>query len=381
MVMTAGRIAEISLSASRTALCAASPEGSTLLPNFTELFKIQHMDALEFLKRSRQSEPQSVYVVFGDEEFLVQQVREELVQLLIGEVDPTYAVSVYDLERASWPSICNDLHTLPFLSPRRVVVVEQADAFVSAHRSELEKYVAKPAPGTLILLTKSWVSTTKLAKLIPDAATISCKTPRLGQLPAWCVQRAKTIYKKRLDPQAAERLVEYCEPSLGLLDQELAKLATFVFPADSISRDDVERLVGRSRGAETFKIFEALAQGQPARAMHILQQQLAEGHEPMALLGAFSWQLRRVALAWRRHQQGVRLAEALSEADFQRWQIPNAEALMRQLGRRRLNQLMDWLLEADLGIKGNSSLAPSMQLERLLLKLIGGGGARSQAKP
>jgi DNA polymerase-3 subunit delta len=166
---------------------------------------------------------------------------------------------------------------------------------------------------------------------------------------------------------------------LGLLDQELAKLATYVGASASITAIDVESLVGRSRTAETFKIFEAIGQGQPARAIHLLQQLLAEGQDPMALLGAFSWQLRRVALAWRRHQQGVRLADALAEADFQTWQIPNAEALMRHLGRRRLNRLLDWLLETDLGMKGNSLVPPARQIERLLLKLIAGGASTARS--
>lgn len=336
------------------------------------------MDALEFLKRSPKGTPQPIYVLVGDDEFLLQQVRQELVGFLLQDADPAYAVSVYESDRANWPTIRSELQTLPFLSPRRVVVVEQADSFVSNYRAELEKYLARPAPGTLLLIVKSWVSTTRLAKAVPDAATIACKTPKPAQLPNWCVQRAKSAYGKRLEDRAADLLVLCCEPSLGILDQELAKLATYVGEKANITVDDVDRLVGRSRAADTFKIFDAIGQGQPALAMQILQRLLAEGHEPIALLGAFSWQMRRLGLAWRRHQQGVRLGDALREVGLSDWQIPQAEAQMRRLGRRRLNHLLDWLVETDLGLKGNSPLPPTMQLERLLLRLIAAGPSASR---
>lgn len=335
------------------------------------------MDALEFLKRSKQGRSHPLYVLSGDDEFLLRQVRQELVGFLLADADPAYALSVYDPDCAVWPTIRTELQTLPFLSPRRVVVIEQADSFVSAHRAELEKYLADPAPGTLILIVKTWSSTTRLAKAIPDAATIICRTPKPAQLPAWCIQRAKSVYSKRLEDRAADLLVQYSEPALGILDQELSKLATYVGGTDRITVDDVDRLVGRTRPAETFKIFDAIGQGQPALAMQILQRLLAQGHEPIALLGAFSWQLRRLGLAWRRNQQGSRLSDALRQVGFNDWQIPQAETQMRRLGRRRLNHLIDWLVETDLGLKGSSPLPPAMQLERLLLRLIATGTSAS----
>src|SRR5262249_20141353 len=163
--------------------------------------------------------------------------------------------------------------------------------FVTEFRSQLEKHVAKPAKGVLILEVRTWLATTKLAKAIPDAATIACKAPRPAQLPAWCAQRAKSAYSKKLADPAARALLELIEPSLGLLDQELAKLATYVGTAAEITAEDVDTLVGRSRGADVFRILDAIGQGKAGEALAILQRALADGEEPIGILGAFSWQL------------------------------------------------------------------------------------------
>src|SRR6266568_5624106 len=327
------------------------------------------MDAVDFLSKSRRGEPQPVYVLFGDEEFLKRQARAALTTWLLGDADPAFAVSTYPGDQADWSTIRGELQTLPFLSPRRVLVIDQADEFVSNNRQTLEKYVARPAPGVLILDVRTWPATTKLAKAIPDAATLVCKTPKPAQLPSWCVQRASAEYGKKLAAPAAQLLVELVEPSLGLLDQELAKLATYVGDAAAIAMQDVDVLCGRSRSAETFKIFEMIGQGKAGEALSILERLLADGEEPLALLGAFSWQLRRLAQSVRLVSQGLSLPQALSEVGFGPWQIDKVEPQLRHLGRRRLDKLFDWLLEADLGMKGNSALAPAVQLERLVVKL------------
>src|SRR5262245_51998418 len=209
------------------------------------------MDAIDFLSKLAKSPPQPVYVLHGDEEFLKRQARTELIPHLLEDADPAYALSAYPGDRTDWSTIRGELDTLPFLAPRRVVVIEQADDFVSEHRQELEKYVAKPGQGVLVLDVRSWPANTKLAKTIPDAAVVACKTPKPAQLPGWCIQRAKSAYGKKLGEPAAQLLVDLIEPSLGLLDQELAKLATYVGEAPAISAEDVDVLVGRSRTAET----------------------------------------------------------------------------------------------------------------------------------
>src|SRR5438876_1224901 len=151
------------------------------------------MDALDFLNKPRKAKPQPVYVLFGDEDFLKRLVRQALEQMLLDDADPTFAMTTYPGETADWSVIRSELATLPFLSPCRVVVVELADPFVTTFRPQLEKYVGQPAAGALILEVKTWASNTRLAKLVPNDATILCKALRGQQVPGWCVQRAAAV--------------------------------------------------------------------------------------------------------------------------------------------------------------------------------------------
>src|SRR5262245_1476293 len=327
------------------------------------------MDAFEFLAKAAKTKPQPVYVLFGDEDFLKRQVRAALEPLLLEDADPAFAISVYPGEEANWSTVRSELDTLPFLSPRRVIVIEQADPFVTEHRAQLEKYITKPSKGTLILEVHTWASNTKLAKALPDDVSIACKALKPFQLPPWCVQRAQAEYQKKLSTAGAELLADLIEPSLGLLDQELAKLATYVGDRAAIDVDDVDILCGRSRSAETFKVFNAIGEGKIADALAILHRLRDEGEEPIAILGAFSWQLRRLAQAARFIKQGESVQQALAQAGARDFAMKGWEQQMKHLGMKRLEKLYDWLLELDLGLKGSNPLPSWMQLERLVIRL------------
>src|SRR5262249_24183353 len=136
------------------------------------------MDSLAFLERVTKAKPQPIYVIAGDEDFLKRQVLTALKPLLIGDADESFAVSNFAGDKAELSAVRDELATLPFLGPRRWVIVDSADPFVTRYRAQLEKYFTEPTgPGVLLLDVKTWPANTRLAKLLGDAATIVCKAP------------------------------------------------------------------------------------------------------------------------------------------------------------------------------------------------------------
>ncbi len=330
------------------------------------------MDALQFLDKSAKAKRQPVYVLLGDEDFLKRRCRDAIIPLVLGDADPEFAVAAYPGDKLDFSTVRNDLDTLPFLAPARIVIVEQADAFVTEHRAALEKYVAAPSKvGVLVLDVKTFPETTKLAKALPDAAKIACKGPPPYKLAEWCVSWSAAGHGKKLAPDAAELLVELVGPQMGLLDSELEKLAVAIGTKETIEAGDVDRLVGRSRAADVFRILDAIGEGKPAEALAVLGQLLEEGEEPLAILGPLTYQLRKLATVGRVLAQGQSLGPAMDKAGVPSWPKAraSAERQVRHLGRRRLEQIPEWLVEINLGLKGGNPLPPRLQIERLIVKL------------
>src|SRR5205823_13827311 len=103
------------------------------------------MDSLTFLDRATKAVPQPLYVLHGDEPFLKRQVQAALRKLVLGPDENGFALSTYPGDKPTWAAVHDELETLPFLSPRRLVVVENADPFVTRERARLEKFVTELA--------------------------------------------------------------------------------------------------------------------------------------------------------------------------------------------------------------------------------------------
>jgi DNA polymerase III subunit delta len=335
------------------------------------------MDALDFLDQPVASPPLPLYVIHGDEPFLKRQVLSRLRDSILGDEDDAFALSRHAGPTATLGAVMADVDTLPFLSAHRLVIVEDADPFVTKYRAQMEKLLGRPAgAGVLILDVKSFAATTRLAKGLDQRASIQSKALTAQQLPGWCTRWMKQHHDKTISQQAARLLVELVGNDLGLLDQELAKLAAYAGEAKKVEFEDVDSLVGRSRMADVFKIFDAIAEGRTGDALKLLDRLFEQGEDGLRILGAFSYELRRLGGGYRLSQLGQPLHAALEEAGYHSFAVRRGEQLLRHIGRRRAECLFDWLLEADQGMKGGSALTQRQLLERFVVKLAAPLAAR-----
>lgn len=345
------------------------------------------LHALDYLDKPQKYPPAAVCVVYGDEPLLKREALIALRKSVLGEEEGDFSLTVLAGRDALPRDVFDELATVAlFGSGRRMVLIEEADDFVSRYRGELEKYVAQPSQsGVLALDVKSWASNTKLYKAIDASGLqIQCKTPTPAKLNKWLVKRAKSRHRVALEPAAAERLTDLIEPDLGLLDQELARLALLVKEGEPITPAMVEQNVGSWRTKTTWDLIDAAAEGDAAGALLQLDRLLMAGENPIALLGQIASTLRRFAAATRlvrqAEQAGRRpaLRPILEQAGFKKFVLEKAERQLRQIGRQRGGQLYRWLLDADLALKGASS-APGrarLVLEQLLVRLSAAAKSR-----
>ena len=170
-------------------------------------------------------------------------------------------------------------------------------------------------------------------------------------------------------------LVEMVGPELGLLDQELAKLALMAGNDKKITPEMVQKMVGGWRAKTTWDMLDLALDGNVAEALRQIDRLLASGEAPIGLLAQISASLRRLAAATRLILQSeaagrrIGVGPALQQAGVKSFVLQKAERQLRRLGRQRGSQLYRWLLEADLDLKGDSQMPPRLILERLIVRL------------
>jgi DNA polymerase-3 subunit delta len=349
------------------------PHSSFIIPFMAS----KTLHAFDYLDQPEKHPPRPVCAVYGDEAFLRRQALLKLREAVLGGDDGDFSFTAVEGEKAEWRDVQEDLSTVAmFGGGRRLVLVEEADDFVSRYRGELEDYTAKPSrTGVLVLDLKSFPSNTRLYKSVAaDGLPIDCSTPAPAKLGKWLVDWAKKYHKTALPQAAAEMLVEIIGPELGLLDQEIAKLA-LTAGSERITPEMVTKYVGGWRAKTAWEMLDAAMDGNVREAMQQLDRLLASGEQPVGILAQISASLRRFAAATRlivlAEAGGRRIAlrEALERAGVKPFVLQKCERQLRRLGRVRGSKLYAWLLEADLDLKGDSAMPPRLVLERLIVQL------------
>jgi DNA polymerase III subunit delta len=330
------------------------------------------MHAMEWLRPGEQDCTQRVYVVHGDEPYLAGESIRKLVAGIFPEGDGA-GLSRFNGAHVGLADVMDELRTLPFFSRHRLVIVDDADPFVTKHRKELQSYVEEPsASGTLVLRVKQWPATTNLAKQIAKSgATIECTAPRENTLAPWLIEYAASRHQLKLEKDAAHLLVELVGGEPGILVAEIDKLDVYVAESRKITRADVAQMVGAGRVETIWKALDAATTGDGQGAVEHIDNLLGAGEYPSGLLSAMGVSLLKLHHAGKLRAARLSIEEACKRAGIPPY--PSFVEKTRQqhahLGPARVDELPARLLRADLDLKGGSALEPRVVLEMLLVRL------------
>jgi DNA polymerase-3 subunit delta len=328
------------------------------------------MRALEWLRDPARHPLAQVYVVHGDDLYLKRESVAAIVRAVFGEQVDELALRRFEGNSATLADVMDELRTLPFFASRRLVVIDDADPFVTRNRKELESYVQAPtASGVLVLVVKSWPATTNLARQVAASGLpLDCSAPSEKELVPWLVDFA-TSGGAQLEPDAARLLLELVGAETGLLVAEIEKLIVYVGTAAKIRRGDVARMVEAGRMETVWKVLDEATTGQAAEALAHLDALIAGGEHPIKLLAGLAIPLQKIHHAGRLRAARLSLEEACRIAGIRDFATDKTRRQHAHLGPTRVDQLPAMLLKADLDLKGNSPLDPRAVLEDLLIRL------------
>ncbi len=318
-----------------------------------------------------------VCAVCGPEPFLKRQAIADLANRILGNADRALALTEYVGSCALLADVLDDLRSLPFLSDRRLVVVRDADDFITRYRAELEEYAAQPsATGSLLLECKSLPANTRLYKrIVAVGEVVKCEEMKVWQVRQWLPERCREIHGKQLDPRAAALLLDQIGPELGLLDNELEKLAVYTGERKVINHVDVEALSGRSREEEIWDLLSSISSGHQARAITLWEQVWqTDKAAPHRAIGGLAYGVRRLLNAKRAQEAGASM-EDLRKAMMIWKDDQRLRAELAAFTTEQIELMLCRLLEADVAAKSGGASVQS-SIEALIVEMCGRRGSR-----
>ena len=336
--------------------------------------------------------PGLIYVLYGTDRFTrdeqVRALRRRFLEEPMGELNLTEldgrAVGLAELRAAT--------DAVPFLAPRRLVVVEAllgrlAGTAKPAGRrgrtakvatappeagpeSELEQllaYLGEVPESTALMLVEERLDPALVQGRIAEgrAYVRAYERPRPAEVGRWIERRVKH-HRGSIEAAAARQLAQLAPEDLGLLDGEIVKLVTYA-DGRAVTTEDVA-LLSATPDVTIFGLLDAIADGQRRRALTHLRAIFQRGERPEAVLPQIAAALRRLVQARELldgGQRGPALQRRLGVHPFL------AEKTERQAAGYRIEQLevaLRLLLQADRRIKTGEA-EPELALELFIADL------------
>lgn len=316
-----------------------------------------------------------LYLLVGDEEFLVQEVIDLIIDKVVDPASRDFTFNQLSFRDTSADEVVNLAQTYPFMAERRLIVARDADQLKAADIEALAGYLRSPLPSTCLVLTaKRGFEKKTVAGPVAEHGAVAVFYPlREEEVPAWIEGRVRAK-KLAIGRDAAQQLFETVGNDLQKIANELEKVFIAVKDRTTITLDDVKAAVGDFREFTSFELADALGAKDRERAFIVLTRLLQEGESPIGLLGAVAWNFRRLLRAKSLEAAGTGYEEIKTRLRIIFHQSAAFQRQMRSWNIRELEGAFGLLLAADRGLK-SSGMGGRLVLERLVLELCGTGTA------
>lgn len=312
----------------------------------------------------KQEELLPVYVLTGEETYLVGQYAQKLCRRAMGESDEldSFNLHRFDGMRCTFDEIEEAAEALPLMADCCCVTVRDYD--VAAHSDTHERLLAllaEPSDCCVLIFhydavtptatkNSAWKSFLAAAETHGAVVKLDHRTPEetVRMLVSGAARRGCTMR-----PEAARLLLEWCGNDLHLLLGELDKLSALA-DGGEIDRALVERAATRNLESRVFDLSKAILAGQYTGAYAVLAGLFAQKEDPIMINGvlASAWaDLYRMKLAAAAGESAASVAAAYPGYKGKEFRLRNAARDAARLSVATLREGLEVLAEADRRLK------------------------------
>lgn len=251
----------------------------------------------------------------------------------------------------------------------------------AADVSAVTDYVANPAPATVLALVAEELKTSSaLWKACAKAGTVLSFDVAKKQLHGWVAEQFRQL-GVRAEPEAVSALILLAGDDLTALKVEVDKLATWA-AGEPIGEREVAALVAPNADVPIYELTEAWSSREVGRALEI-SESIFE-HEPRPrrdvaprLAGTLGSHVTRLRALQRLAAEGIRSKEAAERLKLHPFRAQKLMAQAEGFSGEELDDAVVRLAQLDGALKGQSKLAPDLEVQRTLVDLARAPGSSS----
>lgn len=230
----------------------------------------------------KKGEFKSVYLLYGEEEYLKKQYRDRLKNAIAG--DDTMNYSYYDSDNASVKDIIDVCETLPFFAQKRLVIMENT-GFLKSSNDELADYIKHiPDYLVIVMVEKDVDKRNKVYKAVDSVGYVCEMKPQTtATLEKWI---AGILAKDNLkiSREACDLILDKTGAGMDYIKQETEKLVSYCQGRTVVTVEDVGKVCATQTTSHIFDMISAIANKKQQQALDLYYDLLELKEPPMRIL-------------------------------------------------------------------------------------------------
>lgn len=326
------------------------------------------LDLRRLQQRLENQPPGKLYLLMGEETFLVQEALHLLKSKCVDPGMADFNCDVFDAGETAAGHVKDAAESLPMMSTRRFVAFRGVDNLKDKDWEELYPLLDNPVDSTTFVLTCEALDKRKKAfKKLTDAAIIvELKRPYDNQVPDW-IEYLAFRQELQVNREAAQLLKQFVGTNLTELNNEISKLKDYLGERKMIEAKDVLQVVSQTRVDRIFDLTDAIGRRDRATALHSLANLLEHGQSEVGILAMITRHFRILGQLKEGQREGLQGTRLSTKAGIPQFLLTQYLEQIRLWDESKIEKTFHVLQDTDRALK-SSSVPPHVWLENFVLK-------------
>jgi DNA polymerase-3 subunit delta len=334
----------------------------------------------EFLKLLKKDDIDSTYLLIGDEDYLKDECVGVIKKKYVDESLETLNYTVLDGKISTFDDLINSCETLPFMSPKKVVVLKSISQFFDKEENnskDVYNYLENLGTHLCLILfdeNNELKKTSKIYKYYKKINSVVEFDKLKGKDLAQWVERIAKVNNTNISYSNINYLIEHSSylsknvhTTLYDLENELKKILSYVKDGE-ITKEDIDIVMVKTLDNNIFDLLSSINKGDVDSALKIFNEIYLSNEPIPKILFMFTRQIRLMLSYNLYREKGYTEGEIVEKLGIKSYEYSKISAQAKMYPIKELEDYLNLILSIDRKFKTTSS-DQKIEMEILIIKL------------
>lgn len=325
----------------------------------------------ELEQRLKKGEISSLYLLYGEEEFLLETCVKKI-KKIFGEL--LSGINYIQIDEKNIQNLISDIETPAFGYDKKLIIIKKSGLFKKEGRTKKkETSSAKKIKKTetiqekiatyikenietiketvILVFIEQEIDKNELQKTI-DSLGISCEFSKLK--PIQIAKRIKAIcnaYKVNINDATMQYFIETCGTSMLTLINEIRKLIEYVGENGEITKEDIDKLSIKELDSVIFDLTDNIGKKDTAKSLQILKELLYNKEPIQKILITLYNHFKKIYMVILAEEYNMGIAESLDLKPNQMFLVTKYKKQATYFKKKELKEILNKLIDLDYNSK------------------------------